>query len=217
MFLRKHWKSVSVFLVVICALSVYLLRSDVPQEPIKIYKTTTPAPRAKSEKTIPARSLSASRDDTERPNTDTAAGGDFHADGNPLHAEPHSQPQPNTPTRPVPNADAAEDEVSEWVAAEFEILVSQMEAKYPEIAELAELTPAEILQRYPTPEARDELRSLTAEARAEFFDDLRGLFSLLPVDVVETALEETRQDLTETWGTEMVDTIISEIRVEMGL
>lgn len=215
MFIRKYWVPLSAFLVA-TAIAFFFLRSDVPQEPVKIYKTTTPAQRAKSEKTIQALSLSASRDDTERTNTDTAEGGDFHADGT-WHAEPHSQPQPHTPTRPVPDADVTEDEVSEWVAAELEILASQMEAKYPEIAELAELTPREIYKRYPTPEARDEFRSLTAEARAEFFDDIRDLFSLLPVDVVEAALEEIRQDLTENWGAEMVGEIISEIRAEMGL
>lgn len=59
--------------------------------------------------------------------------------------------------------------------------------------------------------------SLAAEARAAFFDDLRDLFSLLPMDVTETALDETRQDLTENFGDEMADTIISQIRVEMGL
>ena len=214
MFIRKHWVPLSVFGVVICALGLYLLRSDVPQEPIKIYKTTTPAPRAKSEKTIEARSPSTNRGDTERPNT--TAGGHFHEDGT-WQAEPHTQPQPNTPTLPVPDADAAEDEVSEWVVAELEVLLSQMEETYPEIAELAELTPREIKERYSTPAARDKLRSLAAEARAAFFDDLRDLFSLLPMDVTETALDETRQDLTENFGDEMADTIISQIRVEMGL
>ena len=45
MFLRKFWIPIAVFLVVICGLSFYLLRSDVPKEPIKIYKTTTPLPK----------------------------------------------------------------------------------------------------------------------------------------------------------------------------
>jgi hypothetical protein len=151
-----------------------------------------------------------------QPHTDTAEGGHFHADGT-WHAEPHTQAQPNTSTHPIPDADAAEDEFIEWVTAELEILVSQMEEKYPEIAELAELTPREIKERYSTPAARDELRSLAAEARAEFFDDLRDLFSLLPVDVIETALDETRQELTETWGAEMADTILLEIRTGLDL
>ncbi len=214
MFIRKYWVPLSGFLVATCVIAFFLLRSDVPQEPIKIYKTTTPAPLAKSENTIEARSLSASRDDTERPNT--AAGGHFHEDGT-WHAEPHTQPQPHTSTRPVPDADAAEDEFIEWVTAEFEILVSQMEVKYPEIARLAELTPDEINELYSTAAARHEISTLAAEARAEFFDDLRDLLSLLPVDVVETALDETRQDLTENFGADTADKLISEIRAEMGL
>ena len=225
MFLRKHWVPLSVFgVVAICALVFFLLRSDVPQEPIKIYKTTTPAPRvSKLAKTAPARVQQEvsdrqppSESDRDAELTDTAAGGHFHADGT-WHAEPHTQPQPHTSTRPVPDADAAEDEVSEWVVVELEVLASQMEAKYPEIAQLAELTPAEIKERYSTPEAREALRTLASEARAEFFDDLRALFSLLPVDVVETALEETRQDFTEIFGDEMAGTVISYIRTEMGL
>ena len=92
-----------------------------------------------------------------------------------------------------------------------------MEEKYPELAQLAELTPPEMRQRYPTPAARDALRTLSAEVRAAFFSDLRDLFSLLPVDVRETALEETRQELTQNWGASMADTILLEIRAEMDL
>ena len=45
MFFRKHWLLLSVLLIAFCALSFYLLRSDVSDEPIKIYKVTTPLPK----------------------------------------------------------------------------------------------------------------------------------------------------------------------------
>ena len=38
MFLRKHWLPLSLLLVVICGVILYLLRSDVPEAPVKIYK-----------------------------------------------------------------------------------------------------------------------------------------------------------------------------------
>lgn len=223
MFIRKHWIPLSVFGVAICVLGFFLLRSDVPQEPIKIYKTTTPAPRvSKAKKTALGQGQQEvdSHSHTEESGRDaefanTAEGGHFHADGT-WQAQPHNQPNPK-PTRPVPDANAAEDEVMEWVGEQLEILVVQMEEKYPEIARLAELTPAEIRHRYSTPTARRELQTLAAEARAEFFDDLRDLFFLLPVEVRETALQETRQDLMENWGADMTDKIISEIRAEMDL
>ena len=38
MFLRKHWLPLSLLLVVICGVILYVLRSDVPEAPVKIYK-----------------------------------------------------------------------------------------------------------------------------------------------------------------------------------
>ena len=217
MFIRKYWIPLSVLGVAICLLGFFLLHSDVPQEPIKIYKTNTPTPRvSKAKKTVlvQAQQKVDSQPHTEESNKDAELTNT--GEGELFQAQPHNQ-QKNKTTHPIPDANTDEDVVTEWIGEQLEILTAQMEEKYPEIARLTELTPAEIRHRYSTPTARHKLQKLAAEARTEFFDDLRDLFSLLPVDVIETALEATRQDLMENFGPEMVDKIILEIRAEMDL
>ena len=46
MLLKKFYLPIGILLVVICAVGLFSLRSDVPDEPIVIYKTTTPIKRS---------------------------------------------------------------------------------------------------------------------------------------------------------------------------
>ena len=43
MFLRKYWMPLSVFVLAIAAVCVYMLRTDLPDEPVKIFKSVLPA------------------------------------------------------------------------------------------------------------------------------------------------------------------------------
>ena len=71
MFLRTHWIGVSVLLVAICALSIFLLRDETPQEPVVIYKPVQPLEKPTA----------------QAPVAETPQGGHFHADGT-WHGEP---------------------------------------------------------------------------------------------------------------------------------
>ena len=77
---KKFYFPIGILILVICAVGLLSLRSDVPTEPIKIYKATTPAE-------TPAKATTAEVKDTST--TDTA-GGHFHADGT-FYAQPHAE------------------------------------------------------------------------------------------------------------------------------
>ncbi|MDE0397675.1 MAG: hypothetical protein OXL96_07735 [Candidatus Poribacteria bacterium] len=62
------------------AIGFLSLRSDVPDEPIKVYKAVEPLAKSTA----------------EAPIGDTSQGGDFHADGDPFHGEPHAPVEPST-------------------------------------------------------------------------------------------------------------------------
>ena len=76
MFFRKYWIPLSVFIVVIVGVSLYLLATQPPKDPIVIYKPVEPLPKS-----------------TEQPKaevpSDTSQDGHFHADGT-WHEGPHA-------------------------------------------------------------------------------------------------------------------------------
>lgn len=110
-----------------------------------------------------------------------------------------------------------EQEAVAWLNEQFERLNAQLAENYPELIEIPHLTPEELDTLYPTPEARDALRELALQARAEFFEEFRKLFAEVPTGVMEIALSESRKIFTQSWGAEAADTVIAEIRAEMGL
>lgn len=75
MFIRKYWLPISVFIVAIVGIGLYLLATQPPKEPIKIYKVVQPEkPTEQQAAEVPG---------------ETDKGGHVHADGT-WHAEPHA-------------------------------------------------------------------------------------------------------------------------------
>ncbi|MYA69825.1 hypothetical protein F4009_17810 [Candidatus Poribacteria bacterium] len=75
MFIRKYWLPISVFIVAIVGIGLYLLATQPPKEPIKIYKVVEPEkPTEQQGAEVPS---------------ETDKGGHVHADGT-WHAEPHA-------------------------------------------------------------------------------------------------------------------------------
>lgn len=79
MFIRKYWLPLSVFLVTIAGIGLYLLATQPPKEPIKIYKVVEPEKPTEQ----PITEVS--------PEGDTSQGGHIHADGT-WHEGPHEAP-----------------------------------------------------------------------------------------------------------------------------
>lgn len=77
MFLRKYWLPISVFIVAIVGIGLYLLATQPPPEPVKIYKVVEPEKPTKQPK-------------AEVPVGDTSQDGHRHADGT-WHEGPHQK------------------------------------------------------------------------------------------------------------------------------
>ena len=113
MFLRKYWIGLSVLLVAICALGLFLLRDETPQEPIKIYKVTTPAEP-------PAKVTAA---EVKQPSTDDTTGGGH------FHAEPHFEADTDDDDR----SDEVHQQRMDALSAEKSELIQEKEAYIQEL------------------------------------------------------------------------------------
>ncbi len=111
----------------------------------------------------------------------------------------------------------SEEEATLWVQEQFEMLGKQMVEKYPEIAQVTELTPNEFHELYPTDEAKDAILELALQAKDEFLADFRESFFMLPSEVRESVLDETWKLVENNWGAPMADTIITNLRAEIGM
>ncbi len=102
------------------------------------------------------------------------------------------------------------------IASHIEKLGLALNKKYPEIALLATVSPAELEELYPTPEDRQKLAELGQKALAEFTGEIRSLFLQLPADVQEDSFDEAREHFTTYMGQEMADAIMKELRSRIG-
>ena len=117
---------------------------------------------------------------------------------------------------PTGSADDAEEARIASIASQIEKLGIALNEKYPEIAQLATVSPAELEELYPTPEDRQELAELGQKVLAEFTGEIRSLFSQLPADVREDSLAEVREHFTTYMGQEMAEAIMTELRSRLG-
>ena len=119
MFLRKYWVPLSVFLVLIVGIGLYLLATQPPKAPIKIYKTVEPIekPTQQSKAEVP---------------NDTSQSGHFHADGT-WHEGPHEPMKSpikapgTTPPEPDPLEIFSEEERQRAIARMLAYLPKQLE------------------------------------------------------------------------------------------
>lgn len=100
MFIRKYWLPISVFIVAIMGIGLYLLATQPPKEPIKIYKVVQPEKPTEQPK-------------AEAPVGDTLQGGHVHADGT-WHEGSHETEGQPTPEVPVEVELAKDPEYGEY-------------------------------------------------------------------------------------------------------
>ena len=106
MFFRKYWIPLLVFIVAIVGVSLYVLQTRPPKEPIKIYKVVEPEKPTE-------------QPTTQAPVGDTSQGGHIHADGT-WHEGPHETPQPPAQrTRQQVNASAPRQLPEDVFSAEY--------------------------------------------------------------------------------------------------
>lgn len=94
MLLKKLYIPIGLCLVLLLAIGFLALRSDVVDEPVKIYKVVEPAEQSETQ--------------TATANSDTLQGERFHADGNPFHTEQQPTAQVSKNQRTEGNLEASE-------------------------------------------------------------------------------------------------------------
>ena len=120
MSLRKYWLPLSVFLVLIVSIGLYLLATQPPPEPVKIYKAVEPIEKPTQQPK------------TQVPVGDTSQGGHVHADGT-WHEEPHEPVESpvealvTTPPKPDPLETFSEEERQRIIAQTLEYLPEKLE------------------------------------------------------------------------------------------
>ncbi len=121
MFLRKYWLPLSVFLVLIVGIGLYLLATQPPPEPVKIYKAVKPIEKPPQQPTT-----------AQVPIGDTSQGGHVHADGT-WHEGPHEPVESpvkapvTTPPEPDPLETFSEKEQQRIIAQTLEYLPEKLE------------------------------------------------------------------------------------------
>ena len=90
----------------------------------------------------------------------------------------------------VPERTDAELEHEKW-HANMKKLNETMAEKYPDVMLISLLTPGEILEMYPTEAERLEIQKRAESMQAEFFGQMRSLFSELHPDTQVKALALT--------------------------
>lgn len=219
----KHAKTLLgsvLMLLMVAGVSFYFHQKNRPEpEPIIKYLATPPAPQQAS----PAISHQEPQTHAKPENTSTLRHSEelISVDDVETPDTPHKRHKRTTEevenTAPSVLEGISEEEATLWVREQFEILGRQMAEKYPEIARVTELTPEEFHELYSTDEAKDAIRELALQAKDEFFADFRENLLLLPSDIRVSVLDETWTLVRKNWGEQMADTIITQIRAELGM
>ena len=145
------------------------------------------------------------------PPGETTQSGHWHGDE--WHAtEPHRQDDlPLTTSletskqgvlsRESPQADVSTTQLKA-LKKQIDDINARIQAKYPEFAELATLTPAEIFARYPTEADKLELIDRSNSFLKDFLQEIRTVFADAPVESREFAYDMIYKQLEQTLGAE---------------
>ena len=216
------WSGLACFLVTICILYVRYDTAQ-PQEIIKIYRTVEPTrgetPPSKTGPTAETlERVSAGQQESSETfhNTTLEKGSELGthevvSERTPLMSEEHGISGKVRGPETVPERTDAELEHEKW-HANMNKLNETMAEKYPDIILLSALSPEEILEIYPTDADLAELQKRAESMQSEFIGQMRSLFSELHPDTQVKVLALTREFLVETYGTEMADRAITDIK-----
>ena len=216
------WAGLACFLVTICLLFVRYDTAQ-PQEVIKIYRTVeTKSRETPPSKTLPTaetmrRGASGQQESSETVHNTILENVSKFGNHEAVSENTHHQSEEHGISEKVSGSETAieltdaELEHEKW-HANMQKLNETMAEKYPDVMLISLLTPGEILEMYPTEADRLVLQKRVESMQAEFFGQMRSLFSELHPDTQEKALALTRDIFVENYGTEMADRIIADMR-----
>ncbi len=119
------------------------------------------------------------------------------------HGEPHNHGHPHV--------DTAEANLLEDVQTKLNSLATQMDTKYPALADIHTLSASELLKRYPTEEAQRLLREQIEQMESEYFELFRQLILQLPLNIQIQALSHLEDYACENWGEEVSLSVLTEM------
>lgn len=219
--------TLSIFLILAVGVAFYIHEQNRPaQEPIRIYKATTPAPK-------PVKSATSQRVEvtpTEVPTFKNPHAGHNH----PPHDYNHNTHEEKTLPIEIPVADTtnntsptpeepqsrSDEEIEKWVTSVREMLEDldrRFMEKYPEALQISSMTKEEFFEAYPTPESQQALADRMERIQPEIFAELRAVYSALPIEIVDDILSSTKERLIQTMGYDTADLLIRQLRRELGL
>ena len=227
MFTRQRVLTLLCGFLLVGSLVFYFYKQNAsPPEPIKIYKTTTPMQTESTPPIAPLREHthkhphdpSGHEHSAHPPETEDSRSGEIEGSDKLVQEMGLITSTADTDKTVLSIKEGiSEEEATLWVQEQFEMLSKQMVEKYPEIARVTELTPNEFHGLYPTDEAKDAILELALQAKDEFLADFREILFMLPSKVRETVLDETWKLVEKNWGGPMADTIIANLRAEIGM
>lgn len=88
-------------------------------------------------------------------------------------------------------------------------LLTRLQAKYPELAEITKMTPEEIAERYPTEKDRENLAKLGQEFLNEYLEETYTFLSVLPQELRNQAISRIHNQLRKNWGSQAADQAMS--------
>lgn len=174
MFLRKYSIPLLVFLLLIMGIGLYLLATQPPPEPVKIYKAVKPIEKPTGQPKA------------EVPVGDTSQGRHFHADGT-WHGEPHK-------TEGQPTAEVSQPQPQDSPSV---IVQTPPIAEASKVEELNALSHERLQEYY---KALSEWREKHNEASAEWTASIEAVMGVLPEEGIPEYLENIsdagRQELS---------------------
>ena len=125
------------------------------------------------------------------------------------HTHPHDEPHDHAHSHVI--AELGEAPLIEYVNKELRLLASQMDTKYPDLANIHTLSASELLKRYPTEEARRLLREQIEQMESEYLERFRNLILQLPLNIQIQGLSHLEDYVRENWGEEVSLSVLTEM------
>ena len=220
----KSFTVVGIFMVVALVVGLYISSKNAAnQEPITIYNTVTPTKTTKVSKNIATETKTSSEVSTPREHLQEHALPEHISDltdkftVNELEREARLSDGTEAPKA---SGEAEESEPNDFVDEDFdayqrfheqmEHLASQIQAEYPELLELQNMTIEEIESL--STEEKSKISKLSQQFQAEYMHEIRSLFSQFPPEHLENIMSSHQERYKKQWGTELTDQILAETR-----
>ena len=84
---------------------------------------------------------------------------------------------------------------------------ARVQDQYPEFQVLTTLTPEEIVARYPTEVDRTNLAQRANDFLITYLEEIKIVFAAAPVEIRRKVFESVYNQLIQSWGTQMANTV----------